>query len=114
MKKLIVGVIVSAMQITSPANASTAGFGSISTVYATQNGAVIFTLNGTSRTTPPACQNSSVPDRWTIDASTVAGQAQVAVLLNAQASGKRIWIYGTGSCSIWIDTETVWVFQVED
>lgn len=114
MKKSLVGLILTGMLIATPANASTTGFGSISMVYASQNGAIIFTLNGTSRTTPPACQNSSVPDRWAIDASTVAGQAQVAVLLNAQASGKKIWINGAETCSIWPDTETVFIFQVED
>lgn len=114
MKKSLVALVLSEILIVTPANASTAGFGSISTVYVTQTGAVIFTLNGTSRTTPPTCQITTAPDRWALDASTVAGQAQVAVLLNAQASGKRIWIYGTGTCSIWPDTETVQIFQVED
>ena len=97
----------------SPAGASSADWGYISGVYATSNGAILFNTSGT-RTATPACQSSSVPQRFAIDASTTAGQAAASLLITAYTLHRQVIVAGMGSCSIWPDTETVSVFQVSD
>jgi hypothetical protein len=97
-----------------PAMASgTNAYGKITGVYGTYNGAVLFSVNVTTRDTPPACA-ANLPNRWAIDASTVAGQAAVQVLYWAIEHHKLVWVTGTGSCSIWSDTETVALFSIHD
>jgi hypothetical protein len=93
--------------MSSTANASSSGGGSISKLTPTSGGAFIFYQTGT-RTTRPAC---STQDRWAIDVSTNSGQALVAALLTAYSMGKQIAITGTGTCTVWEDTETVYNFE---
>lgn len=93
--------------------ASNASWGYVNSVFAASNGAIIFNTTG-ARTAPPACQNATVPQRFVLDASTVAGQAQVAVLLNAKIQNKQIYVYGAGGCTIWGDSETVTLIQIQD
>lgn len=98
----------------SPAVASnTNGFAPLSGVYGTSIGAVLFSAPSSNRTGIPTCGQSN-PGRWAIDASTPAGQAAVAVLLSAWAAKKQVWVNGTGTCSIWGDTETVSYFNIQD
>ncbi|MBO9710399.1 MAG: hypothetical protein J7521_19525 [Caulobacter sp.] len=101
------------MAMASPAAASDAQMGNILHLYATSTGAVMFDTTG-SIGARPACQGSNVPNRFAIDASTVAGQSMAAALMTAYSLHKRIYIVGTGACSIWGDTETVAWFMVED
>lgn len=76
-----------------------------------RNGVVIFTVVGT-RTTPlPTCATSG---GWAINASTVAGQAQLAVLLSAHAQHKKIIVIGMGNCADWPDTESVNYFRIDE
>ncbi|WP_156400625.1 hypothetical protein [Caulobacter sp. Root655] len=96
-----------------PVWASDAQMGNISHLYATSNGAVMFYTDG-ARGTPPACQNAAVSQRYAIDASTTGGQAQAAALMTAYSLHKRIYIVGSGACTIWGDTETIAWFLVED
>ena len=94
-----------------PASASTAQFGNITGLFAAGNGAVMFYSDG-SRDARPAC--ATLTTRWAIDASTVAGQGEIAVMLNAYNRGKQLYVAGTGTCSIWGDTETVLFLQAQD
>ena len=110
MRHVLVAITTTALLAT-PAIASTTGPGTITDVWGTSNGAVLFNMTGT-RTAVPACGTNN-PQRFAIDASSVAGQAAVAVLLSAQARGKQIEVAGTGTCGIWGDTETVSVFWVQ-
>lgn len=97
----------------SPGLASdTGGPATLYGVYGTWNGALLFSTNA-NRTSIPACGAGNA-QRWAIDASTTAGQAAVAVLLTAWTQHKRVWVTGTGTCTIWGDTETVEHFLVED
>lgn len=113
MKKFAVVSLALAAALSAPAQASVADLGTINTVYGTSVGAVLFSTTGT-RTAPPSCQWAARPARFAIDASTPAGQSAVAILLNAQARGKRVTVIGTDTCTIWGDTETVHHFLVED
>ncbi|MDV6330603.1 hypothetical protein [Asticcacaulis sp. 201] len=94
--------------------ATDASFGYISNLYAMNNGAILFYTSGT-RTNPlPACSGPGLQQRYALDASTTAGQAYASVLLTAYTLHKQISVHGTGTCTIWSDTETVMFFNVAD
>ena len=44
--------------------------------------------------------------RYVFELTSPSGQAMFAYLLSAQATGKQVRVYGTGTCSIWSDHET--------
>lgn len=46
-------------------------------------------------------------DYWAIDTDTPAGRNFLAVVLTAQASGRRVAIWGTDQCTLRADMETV-------
>src|SRR6185312_6800359 len=98
--------------VATPVGASEAQTGTISNIFSTSNGALMFDTSGT-RTAVPSC-GSGNPTRYAIDASTTAGQAQASVLLTAYTLHKQIYVYGTGACTIWGDTETVNWISVAD
>lgn len=99
---------------TPQAFASDAGFGYITNIYAVSNGAILFYTSGT-RTSPlPACSGPGLQQRYALDASTTAGQAYASALLTAYTLHKQISIHGTGTCTIWSDTETVLFFNIAD
>lgn len=64
----------------------------------------IFGLSGPSPN-KPAC---ALWERFSFDLSVPAGQAMLAYLLSAQAVGKRITVYGTGSCVQTPNVETAY------
>lgn len=111
-KRWAVGLYV-ASAFGAAAHASSTDYGYIDSLLSSQNGAVMFNINA-NRTAAPSCQGSSIPKRFALDTSTVAGQAQAKVLMDAYTKRKRIAITGTGTCSLWGDTETSNIFQVED
>jgi hypothetical protein len=101
------------LALTTTANASNTNGGLVTNVWGTHSGAVLFDTSGTRGGTIPAC-GAPNPQRFGIDASTVAGQAAVALLMSAQARGKRVWVEGKGTClGIWNDTEEISHFLVE-
>lgn len=112
MKKLLAAAALLPLFFASAAQASEANFGNITGIFGAHNGAVLFYTSGT-RTTAPLCQTGGA-QRFAIDASTVTGQAAASVLLTAYAMNKRIYVVGSGACSIWGDTETVLFFTMED
>jgi hypothetical protein len=114
MKMIFTALIcATAAAVAVPANASEADWGYVSYPYGTSNGAVMFNTSG-SRGTPPSCQGPGLGPRFAINASTLVGQSQLSVLMTAYSLHKRISIHGTGTCSIWGDTETVDFFVVEN
>lgn len=112
-KNILSAVLVAALSLgnMSAAYASDAGAGIIQDIWAMPNGTILFNHAG-ARTGPPGCQNGNTPKRWAIDGSTPAGQATLAALLTAYSLGKPIFIYGTGACPNWPDTETVSWFAI--
>ena len=111
MKKLITCAIA-ALVAAAPANAGSAPMGTITTVYYL-NGPILFYVNAT-HSGIPACANNGTSTRWAISAATMGGQAQLSALMTAIARGKRISVQGTGTCSVWGDSETADYFTVED
>lgn len=93
--------------VAAPAMAGTADYGSISILFAVPN-AIVFWQNG-GRNAAPSCATGG----YAVEANTVAGQSAVAMLMAAYAMRKRIWIQGTGNCSVWSDRETVDWFAIE-
>jgi hypothetical protein len=91
-----------------PASASDADWAYISYPFAMSNGAVLFNTAG-ARGTPPAC-GAGLTLRYAINASTLIGQSQLSVLMTAWSMHKRVYVHGSGGCSIWGDTETAdWI-----
>ena len=82
-------------------------------VFGMSNGAVLFSTDG-SRGTRPSCSGPGLDARYAINASTLTGQSQLSAFMTAYALKKRIFIHGSGTCSIWADTETVDYFWIED
>ncbi|KRA61898.1 hypothetical protein ASD79_05660 [Caulobacter sp. Root655] len=109
----LAGAIVAMTAAAVPAHASDAQLGVISHVLGMSNGAVLFSTNG-SRGPRPACSGAGLDARYAINASTLVGQSQLSAFMTAYTLKKRIFIRGTGTCSIWPDTETVDYFEIED
>ena len=108
MNKLFIALVVVAASISS-AYAGTSGPGNIINPYFMQNGALLVTTDA-SQSGAPSC--ATVINRWAIDATTPAGKLQATAVLTAYAMGKKIAIWGTGTCSVWGDTEGVSFLQV--
>lgn len=118
--RLKAGVALSLFLMAAPVCASsTSEYGKVTGVYATASGALLFSTQlfegggAPARDTPPAC-GSGLPNRWAIDASTPAGQTAVTTLLWALDNRRQVLVIGTGTCSIWSDTETVAMISVQD
>lgn len=92
------------------ADASTTSQGYVTGVVPTAGGAVFFYVDGT-RSTPPGC--ASGQPRWTIDATTTAGQAMTAAILTAFSAHQHITVFGTSSCDTSSDSENVAFFLIE-
>lgn len=115
MKNILSLVAVLSLALALPAQASEAPAGNIVRVYGMLNGALLFNTTAARTSAPPACQQDpGLAQRWAIDASTVAGQTAASVLLTAYALKKKVFVLGTGNCSIWGDTETVAFILIED
>jgi hypothetical protein len=59
----------------------------------------------------PAC--ASTLKRWVLDISHPDGRARYALLLSAQVTGKPIYVWGTGDCLLWSDSETAIIVGFE-
>ena len=112
MKWLIFLVTLGALSLASQAKASFAEAAYIIYPMAIGNGVILFTQTGNRTGTVPTC--STVPSRWSLDASTPGGQAKLSVLLSAYAMHKPIQIYGTSSCTAWPDSETIDYIAVQE
>jgi hypothetical protein len=111
-KTVLAVACVAICAIASPAAATEAAEGYIVGVMPMRNGVVIFSQTGVRTGTPPACHGPGYG--WSLNASTVAGQAQLSALLSAQAQHKKIVIIGWGNCNDWPDTEAINYFRIVD
>ncbi|MBL8339747.1 MAG: hypothetical protein JNM97_23480 [Rhodoferax sp.] len=69
------------------------------------DGLVYFWLGGGSATGRPACATNPY---WVIKSETSsAGKQQLAMLLTAKATGKRVRVSGSDTCLRWSDGEDV-------
>ncbi len=74
---------------------------------ATSAGLTFFFLDGASRVGDiPACSTAFDGDRWVINNDWPVAKIQMAVLLSAASTGKKVTIRGTGDCGVYSNTET--------
>src|SRR4051794_1336788 len=52
----------------------------------------------------PACGTQTT--RYSINLATEGGRAMYATAMMAYSLGKQVYVYGTGNCAVWPDTET--------
>lgn len=103
MRKLLIALVVSFVP---PAAASVSPPQTeVRTLLFMPTGAVLFHTS-TARDDVPTCA-AGQPTRWAIDTNTAAGKAQLAGLLTAHTTGKKVQVIGAATCSIWGDTESV-------
>jgi hypothetical protein len=95
------------------ASASAAGTysGTITSVegYGENTNAVFVLINGTVSGSPAGCATQNY--RFALNPSNASGQALLAVVLSALARGVTVGIIGSGTCSIWPDTESILLLQ---
>ena len=106
MKKFVKQLALSlSLSLLAPFAANAAGSitGTVASIYALPMSMVV--MNGTPTGTP-SCASTN-PNRWAMDPTTANGQGQIALIRFAAALGKTVAIIGTGTCSLWTDTETV-------
>jgi hypothetical protein len=108
MRKLAIALVIS-FALPATASVSTAGT-AVSNLHFMPGGAVLFHTS-TTRVGVPACATAQTT-RWAIDTNTAAGKAQLAGLLSAHATGKKVQVFGTDTCAIWGDTESVSYLRV--
>jgi len=111
MSKIASIVSLLTLVVSANAYAGSAGAGTLSNLHFMGNGVVILYTSG-ARTGVPACATTQ-PNRFAIDGTTAAGKVHLAGVLAAHAAGKTVYIFGTGNCSNFPDTESVNYFAVE-
>ena len=90
--------------------AGSADPGNLSNVHFMSDGVVLAYING-NRSDVPSCAVNQ-PLRFALSTASSGGKVQLAGLLTAYSSGKKIRIIGTGNCSAYGDTETIEYFYL--
>jgi len=76
------------------------------------DGLIYFTLKDAAATNRPSCATINY---WMIgDENSNSGQAQYAMVLSAQASGKSVTVEGMGFCKRWPDGEDVNAIMIKN
>lgn len=111
MRTVLLGILALTVVVVAPQSvASVAWQGTLSDVHFMANGVVLVYTSG-ARQDIPAC-GAGKPTRFALDSTTSGGKTQAAGLMMAYASGKQAIIVGTGSCSVWPDSEAIDYFYV--
>ena len=92
-----------ALTAASTADASNSQIGTIGNINA-QYGKIFFAHFG-ARSATPACSTQNY--RYVFDVQSPDGQAKLSLLLTAVALHKQVYVFGTGACTDWGDTETM-------
>ena len=94
---------------------TTNSVGATATVYnitVTVYGTVYFWQSGAARQVPSCA--AAMPTRWAFSASSPSGQAVLALLLSANATGRRVVVAGNNTCDVTGDTESVSYIYIAD
>ena len=91
------GASLLSLSLCSGAVASTAADGRITAYFTDPSGLVLFDTSGT-RSTRPSCADP-VANNFSYRADTLPKQAILASIMTAYASGRTVYITGTGTCS---------------
>jgi hypothetical protein len=77
--------------------------GTVDAVISTKSDRTFVSATG-AHSSPPAC--STLP-RFAVDTSTDEGREMAQTIRLAAALGATVFLFGTGSCSLWPDSETL-------
>jgi hypothetical protein len=105
-------LIASALACASNALASVSQTGLVRGITANSGGVVYFYQSG-ARDALPGCATGQ-PGRWSLNGATPSGQALLAILLSANATGKKVVVAGKGNCDVAGDTESVSFLYIDD
>jgi hypothetical protein len=101
-----IALTIAALFLAGPAVASNSVNGQLGGFVTLSNG-VILVFNSGTRGALPACASTSFPTRFAFDGTTPTGQALLSVLMTSYALHVPMTLYGTGTCSVLSDTETI-------
>jgi hypothetical protein len=63
----------------------------------------------------PSCQiSNNGGEAWAISVYSAHGKAMLALIMSAQAQGKRMQVWGDSSCSTWYSLETAASVEITD
>lgn len=87
------------------AQATSTGWGHVSTIAVQHAGVAFFTLDAymPSASAWPSCATAQ---RYAINLATPGGQALYSALLTAQKARSLVAFFGTGVCDVWADSES--------
>ena len=109
MKKLLLSMLLALLSFGAFAGGTTTT--TLSKVYTDATGYYAFYVSNPI-TGGPSCAKQT--GRFILDPSTAMGNRQLAMLITAMFSGKTVQFYGTGTCSLVGDTETLNSFFVNN
>ena len=98
------------LSLPSPIFAGESQPGLVGTIVENNSSRAFFTSSG-ARISRPSC---ATYDRWVMDTSQSAGQAMLTMLLTAYSLGKQVYVYGTGACGQWGDSESIDYIRIVD
>lgn len=102
----LTSIAVLSLFLSTEANASNAVNGYVTGFVQLSNGIILVFKDG-QRSSPPSCSNQNFPARWAFDGTTATGQARLAMLLTVKSLHIPVSFYGTGTCSVLGDSETI-------
>jgi hypothetical protein len=105
-RRIALASLMLALPLSTPALASNATNGYVTGFVQLNNGVILVFTSG-ARSSPPSCSNANFPTRWAFDGKTSTGQATLAILLSARSLHIPVSLYGTGTCSVLGDSETI-------
>ena len=99
-------IVVISLALAAPVSASSQTGGYVVGFGAIPGNIVLVGMTG-SRTSPPGCSNPALPNRWALDLNSAMGQVYLSLLMSAQSLHQPVDVYGTGTCSVLGDGETI-------
>jgi hypothetical protein len=113
MKSWVLGVAVGLLTASTCAQASSQTGRVADLVVRSSDGLIYLNLEGPAREGRPPCASNHA--YWMIrDENSGTGKRQYAMLLTAKATGRRVFISGTGQCTRWADGEDIDSIQLLD
>src|SRR4051812_22609280 len=94
-----------ALSMALPAQAQSSQDGTVLQIHVRSTDGLVYVYVNGPRSAGPGCATDTFFS--VSNESSVAGRQQLAMLTMAQAAGKRVTIYGTGTCARWPSAEDI-------
>lgn len=105
MRDLLRACALLTLLVALPAHGQSSQDGTVLQIHVRSTDGLVYVYVNGPRTTAPGCATDTF---FTVSNETsVAGRQQLAMLTMAQAAGKRVTIYGTGTCARWPSAEDI-------